>query len=128
MAQGKNTTGLTDLLLKCMTESDPMLSMLEWLCAQLMEAEVCGIVGAEKNIHSPSAATIAVAIAGGWIPHGRCISWCQRCCRGYIRVLSRSADAARRLLIQVIQEAFVQGVSTRKMEKLARPGDREPLG
>ena len=54
MAQGKNTTGLTDLLLKCMAEPDPMLSMLEWLCAQLMEAEVSGIVGAEKNVHNPS--------------------------------------------------------------------------
>jgi transposase-like protein len=29
MAQGKNTTGLTELLLKCMAEPDPMLSMLE---------------------------------------------------------------------------------------------------
>ena len=28
--------------------------MLEWLCAQLMEAEVSGIVGAEKNVHNPS--------------------------------------------------------------------------
>jgi len=54
MAQGKNITGLTDLLLKCMAEPDPMLSMLEWLCAQLMEAEVSGIVGAEKNAHNPS--------------------------------------------------------------------------
>lgn len=27
MAQGKNITGLTDLILKCMSEPDPMLSM-----------------------------------------------------------------------------------------------------
>lgn len=52
MAQGKNSTGLTDLLLKCMAEPGPMLSMLDWLCKQLMEAEVSGIVGAEKNVHS----------------------------------------------------------------------------
>jgi hypothetical protein len=32
----------------------PYASMLEWLCAQLMEAEVSGIVGAEKNAHNPS--------------------------------------------------------------------------
>ncbi len=31
-----------------------MLSMLEWLCAQLMEAEASGIVCAEKNVHNPS--------------------------------------------------------------------------
>ena len=33
MAQRKNTTDLTELLLKGMAEPDPMLSMLEWLCA-----------------------------------------------------------------------------------------------
>ena len=53
MAQEKNTTGLTELLLQCMAEPDPMLSMLQWLCAQLMEAEVSGLVGAEKNAHTP---------------------------------------------------------------------------
>jgi putative transposase len=50
----KNTTDLTELLLKCMAQPDPMLSMLEWLCTRLMEAEVSGIVGAEKNAHNPS--------------------------------------------------------------------------
>jgi hypothetical protein len=54
MTQGKNTTDLTELLLKCMAEPNPMLSMLEWLCAQLMETEVSGLVGAEKNAHNPS--------------------------------------------------------------------------
>ena len=29
-----------------------MLSMLEWLCAQLMEAEVSTQLGAEKNEHN----------------------------------------------------------------------------
>ena len=40
MAHKKNNTNLTELLLQCMTQPDPMLSMLEWLCTQLMEAEV----------------------------------------------------------------------------------------
>ena len=30
-------------------EQDPMLNMLEWLCAQLMEAEVSNQLGAEKH-------------------------------------------------------------------------------
>ena len=47
MAQAKNSTDLTELLLKCVGEPDPMLSMLEWLCTQLMEAEVSGLTGAE---------------------------------------------------------------------------------
>ena len=54
MAQGKNITDLTELLLKCVAQPDPMLSMLDWLCTQLMKAEVSGIVGAEKDVHSSS--------------------------------------------------------------------------
>jgi hypothetical protein len=34
MAQRKYNTDLTDLLLKCMSEPDTMLSMLEWLRTQ----------------------------------------------------------------------------------------------
>ena len=37
------------LLLQCVTEPDPMLSMLEWLCIELMEAEVDQQLGAEKS-------------------------------------------------------------------------------
>ena len=79
MAQEKNSTGLTDLLLKCMAEPDPMLSMLEWLCNQLMEAELSGIVCAEKNVHSSSRSDFAVVTApGGWTPAWD-TSWYQSC-------------------------------------------------
>lgn len=54
MAQRKNTTSLTELLLQCVGQPDPMLSMLEWLCAQLMEAEVSEQVGAEKSERAKS--------------------------------------------------------------------------
>ena len=49
MAYKKNTTNLTELLLQCVTQPDPMLSMLEWLCTHLMEAEVDQQLGAEKS-------------------------------------------------------------------------------
>lgn len=52
MAQPKNITGFTELLLQYMSEPDPLLHMLEWLCEQMMEAEVSVITGAEKNEHS----------------------------------------------------------------------------
>jgi hypothetical protein len=51
MAKINDTTNLTELLLRCMGEADPMLNMLEWLCVQLMEAEVSNKLGAEKNEH-----------------------------------------------------------------------------
>ena len=123
MAQGKNTTGLTDLLLKCMAESDPMLSMLEWLCAQLMEAEVSAIVGAEKNVHNPSRNDYRC----GYRPRrldtrmGTMYLMVPKLrSRGYIPFFVTERKRSEAALIQVIQEAFVQGVSTRKMEKLAR--------
>ena len=49
MAHKKNTTNLTELLLQYVTQPDPMLSMLEWLCIELMEAEVDQQLGAEKS-------------------------------------------------------------------------------
>ena len=123
MAQGKNITGLTDLLLKCMSEPDPMLSMLEWLCAQLMEAEVSGIVGAEKNTHNPSRSDYRC----GYRPRrldtrmGTMYLMVPKLrSRGYIPFFVTERKRSEAALIQVIQEAFVQGVSTRKMEKLAR--------
>ena len=81
MADKKNTTNLTELLLQCVTQPDPMLSMLEWLCTHLMVPKVR---------------------QGGCIP---------------FFVTERKRSEA--MLVQVVQEAFVQGVSTRKMEKLA---------
>ena len=123
MAQGKNSTNLTELLLQCMAEPDPMLSMLEWLCAQLMEAEVSGIVGAEKNAHSssrkddrcgyrPRRLDTRMGTMYLMVPKLRG--------RGYIPFFVTERKRSEAALIQVIQEAFVQGVSTRKMEKLAR--------
>ena len=100
-----------------------MLSMLEWLCAQLMEAEVSEQVGAEKS----ERAKIRLGYRCGYRPRrldtrmgtmylmvpkvrqGGCIPF-------FVTEHKRSEAA----LIQVVQEAFVQGVSTRKMEKLAQ--------
>lgn len=52
MALKKNNTGLEELLLQCLSEPDPMLSMLDWLCSRLMEAEISNKAGADKNEHS----------------------------------------------------------------------------
>lgn len=37
MARKQITTDLTKLLFSFMNQPDPMLSMLEWLCSQMME-------------------------------------------------------------------------------------------
>ncbi len=122
MAQRKNATELTDLLLKCMAEPDPMLSMLEWLCAQLMEAEVSGITGAEKNAHSASRSDYRC----GYRPRrldtrmGTMYLMVPKLRKhGYIPFFVTERKRSEAALVQVVQEAFVQGVSTRRIEKLA---------
>lgn len=123
MAQSKNTTNFEGLLFQFMDSPDPMLSMLEWLCAQLMEAEVSGIVGAEKNAHNPSRSDYRC----GYRPRrldtrmGTMYLMVPKLrSRGYIPFFVTERKRSEAALIQVIREAFVQGVSTRKMEKLAR--------
>ena len=69
MAHKKNTTNLTELLLQCVTQPDPMLSMPEWLCTHLMEAEVDQQLGAEKSrARTAGADTAAAIVHAAWIP------------------------------------------------------------
>jgi putative transposase len=69
MTHKKNTTDLTELLLKCMAQPDPMLSMLEWLCPRLMETEVFPVSLAQKRMHTIHPAVITAAAIGrvDWI-------------------------------------------------------------
>ena len=111
------------MLFQFMGAQDPLLSMLEWLCSQMMEAEVSSKLGAEKHEQSEERTShrcgfrprrldtrlgtmyllIPKVRNGGYIP--------------FFVTERRRSEAA---LVQVVQEAFVQGVSTRKMEKLAK--------
>ena len=49
MIQKNFTTMFNELLLECLSKPDPMLHLLEWLCKQLMEAEVNGKLGACRS-------------------------------------------------------------------------------
>jgi transposase-like protein len=123
MAYHKDTANLEKMLLKFLSEPDPMLSMLQWLCHKMMEVEVENKLGAGKGEHSPKRTgyrsgtrvrrfdtrmgTMYLLVPkvrkGGYIPF-------------FVTERKRSEQA----LIQVVQEAFVNGVSTRKIERLAQ--------
>ena len=123
MAYHKDTANLEKMLLKFLSEPDPMLSMLEWLCHKMMEVEVENKLSAGKGEHSPNRTgyrsgtrvrrfdtrmgTMYLLVPkvrkGGYIPF-------------FVTEKKRSEQA----LIQVVQEAFINGVSTRKIERLAR--------
>jgi len=116
MAHKKNNTNLTELLLQCVTQPDPML---EWICTQLMEAEVDQQLGAEKSQRTDGRS----GYRSGYRPRrldtrmGTMYLMVPKVRRGGYIPFFVTSEAA---LIQVVQEAFVQGVSTRKMEKLAQ--------
>lgn len=123
MAQVKNTTDFRGMLFQFMGAQDPMLSMLEWLCSQMMEAEVSNKLGAEKHEQSeertshrcgyrPRRLDTRLGTMYLLVPKVRN--------GGYIPFFLTEHKRSEAALIQVVQEAFVQGVSTRKMEKLAK--------
>ncbi|MBO8173372.1 MAG: IS256 family transposase [Bacillaceae bacterium] len=122
MAYQNSTVSLEQMLLQFMSEQDPMLSMLQWLCNQMMEAELSAKIKAQKSERTDQRTgyrsgyrvrrfdtrmgTMYLFVPklrkGGYVPF-------------FVTEKSRSETA----LIQVIQEAYVQGVSTRKIRKLA---------
>lgn len=123
MAQRKDTTDFQGLLFQFMGTEDPMLNMLEWLCRQMMEAEVSGKIGADKHEQTPERTSHRCGFRARrldtrlgtmylMIPKVRN--------GGYIPFFVTERKRSEAALVQVVQEAFVQGVSTRKMEKLAK--------
>lgn len=123
MAYHKDTTSFEKMLLKFIGEPDPMLEMLKWLCHQLMEAELEHKLGAAKGEHAKTRkgyrcgtrvrrfdtrmGTMYLVVPkvrkGGYVPF-------------FVTEKKRSEQA----LFQVVQEAYINGVSTRKIENLAK--------
>lgn len=123
MAQDKYNTDLSKLMMQCMTAPDPMLAMLEWLCDQMMEAEVSNAVGAGKCAHDENRS----GYRSGYRPRrfdtrmGTIYLMVPKIRNGgYVPLFVTERKRSEAALIQVVQEAFIQGVSTRKMEKLAQ--------
>ena len=123
MVYKNDTLSLDKLLLSFMAEQDPMQTMLQWLCEQLMDVEVASKVQANKSERTDERkgyrsgyrvrrfdtrmGTMYLFVPklrqGGYIPF-------------FVSEKSRSEAA----LINVIQEAYINGVSTRKIKRLAQ--------
>ena len=123
MAQGKDTTNFEGMLFQFMGAEDPMFSMLEWLCQQIMEVEVSSKIGADKHEQSQE----RISHRCGFRPRrldtrmGTMYLMVPKVRKGgFIPFFLTERKRSEVALIQVVQEAFVQGVSTRKMEKLAK--------
>lgn len=123
MIQKNFTTMFNELLLECLSKPDPMLHLLEWLCKQLMEAEVNGKLGACRSERTDT--------RSGYRSGYRARRWDTRMGTMYLLIpklrnggyipsfmtVHRRSEAA---LIQTVQEAYINGVSTRRMESLVK--------
>jgi transposase-like protein len=123
MAYPKSTLSFEKMLLKFMSEPDPMLSMLEWLCHRMMDVEVASKLGASKNEHSDK--------RKGYLSGTRVRRFDTRMGTmyllvpkvrkgGYVPFFVTEKKRSEQALLQVVQEAFVNGISTRKIERLAQ--------
>ena len=122
MAQQHYRTPFKKALLQFLTEADPFLAMLQWVMTEMMRIEAEAKVGAVKGKHAKDRTTyfsgararrvdtrlgtvyllVPKVRKGGYVPF-------------FISERRRSEQA----LIAVVQEAFINGVSTRKIERLA---------
>ena len=123
MAKKNDTTFFENKLLDFVAAKDPLLEMLQWVMDKFMEIEVARKTGAPKGSHSQSRTgyrcgyrvrrfdtrlgTVYLSVPkirqGGYIPF-------------FVTEKKRSEQA----LIQVVQECWLSGVSTRKIENIAR--------
>jgi transposase-like protein len=102
---------------------DPIFEMLSWLLSEFMRAESEAKVGAAKNQHSPNRKTYF----SGYRPRrfdtrlGTIYLLVPKLRKGgYIPFFLQERKRSETALISLIQEAYVNGVSTRKVERLAK--------
>ena len=123
MAKKNDTRFFENKLLDFVAAQDPLLEMLQWVMDKFMEIEVARKTGAPKGSHSQGRTgyrcgyrvrrfdtrlgTVYLSVPkirqGGYIPF-------------FVTEKKRSEQA----LIQVVQECWLNGVSTRKIENIAR--------
>lgn len=123
MAKRNDTRFFENKLLDFVAAKDPLLEMLQWMMDKFMEIEVARKTGAPKGSHSQGRTgyrcgyrvrrfdtrlgTVYLSVPkirqGGYIPF-------------FVTEKKRSEQA----LIQVVQECWLNGVSTRKIESIAR--------
>ena len=123
MTNINDTKFFKKLLTEFVLEEDPLYAMLQWMTQNLIQFEAENVVGAKKGKHDKNRNTsfsgtrtrrlhtrmgtlylmIPKVRKGGYIPF-------------FLTDKKRSEQA----LISMVQEAYINGVSTRKVEKLAK--------
>ena len=112
-----------NLLTQFVFEEDPLLSMLTWLMDRMMEAEVEAKLGASKNEHCKT----RTSSLSGYRPRrfdtrlGTVYLMVPKIRKGgYVPFFVSEKQRSEQALIALVQEAFVNGVSTRKVKKVLK--------
>ena len=110
-------------LLQFVTEPDPVLAMLEWVAEQMMQIEAEAKVGAEKGKHSKVRMT---HFSGRRVRRmdtrlGTIYLYVPKVRKGgYVPFFVTERKRSELALATLVQEAFINGVSTRRIERLAQ--------
>lgn len=115
---------------------DPLLGMMEWMMKQLMEIEVENQIGAKKNEHSnkrtgyfsgyrPRRFVLSCRLRDSALLHdtrlGTAYLMIPKVRKGgYIPFFITEKKRSEQALLAMVQEAYVNGISTRKIERLAK--------
>jgi putative transposase len=112
-----------NLLTQFVFEEDPLLSMLTWLMDRMMEVEVETKIGAAKNEHS----TTRKSSLSGHRPRrfdtrlGTVYLMVPKIRKGgYVPFFVSEKQRSEQALIALVQESFVNGVSTRKVQRVLK--------
>jgi transposase-like protein len=122
MAQPHYRTPFKKALLQFITEPDPFLAMLKWVMTEMMRIEAEAKVGAVKGKHSSDRATYFSGARARRVDTrmGTVYLLVPKVRKGgYVPFFVSERRRSEQALIAVVQEAFVNGVSTRKIERLA---------
>ncbi len=123
MASSQDTAVSEQLLSPCIGEADPLQAMLEWITAHMMQIEASQKVGAPKGKHSADRKTY---FSGTRVRRfdtrlGTMYLLVPKLRKdGYIPFFVTAKKRSEQALMEVVQEAFINGVSTRKIERLAQ--------
>jgi putative transposase len=123
MAQAHYKALLGKVLLGFITEKDPVLAMLEWVAHQMMLIEAEAKVGAEKGKHSKKRRTY---FSGARVRRmdtrlGTIYLYVPKVRKGgYVPFFVTERKRSELALAALVQEAFINGVSTRRIERLAQ--------
>jgi len=123
MAQQHYKTPFKKALLQFITEPDPFLAMLKWVMTEMMRIEAEAKVGAAKGKHARERTTYFSGSRARRIDTrlGTVYLVVPKVRKGgYIPFFVSERQRSEQALMAVVQEAFINGVSTRKIERLAQ--------